>query len=136
MANIIVVDDSIEIVDVIQNILEMEGHFVTGVTGKQAMMNEIINFPPDLIILDILLSKDNGRDICKALKANKATMHIPVLLMSASPKLLINPSDCGAEGVIAKPFHLNDLTEKVKSLLQLLILINLPEVSCSIIHHL
>jgi Response regulator containing CheY-like receiver, AAA-type ATPase, and DNA-binding domains len=136
MANILVVDDSNDILDVMQYVLEMEGYEVRSVMGRKDLMDELKNFTPDLIILDILLSGDNGREICKAIRANEATKHVPVLLMSASPKLLKNYEECGATDAISKPFHLPELTDKVRSALQMLplFLINFPGVS--FIHHL
>lgn len=138
MANILVVDDSSDILDVMQYVLEMEGYDVRSVMGRTALMQELDHFTPDLIILDILLSGDNGREICKAIRANESTKHVPVLLMSASPKLLKDPEECGATDTIAKPFHLPELTEKVKAALKMLplVFINLHGVSYSIIHHL
>lgn len=138
MANILLVDDSSEILDAMQYILEMEGYTVRSVLGKDAMMEEIEEFAPDLIILDVLLSGDNGRDITKALKANEDTRDIPVILMSANHKWLLDYEECGAVNIISKPFHLSDLTDKVGAALKMLPLffINLHSVSHNFIHYL
>ncbi|MDQ6755516.1 MAG: hypothetical protein M3004_01130, partial [Bacteroidota bacterium] len=79
-----------------------------------------------------------GKEICKELKANEYTKNIPVILMSASPKLLLNHEECGATDTIAKPFHLNEVSEKISSVLKMLpvLFINLQSVSHNIIHHL
>jgi DNA-binding response OmpR family regulator len=137
MANILIVDDSMDIVEVMQNILEMDGHDVRWATNKHQMEHALTEFNPDVIILDVILNGDNGRDVCKALKANEETKAIPVLLMSASPGLLKDHTECGAEDVITKPFHLSDLTDKISSLLKLLplLLLNLNNVSHSFIRH-
>jgi DNA-binding response OmpR family regulator len=138
MANILVVDDSTDILEVMQYVLETEGYEVRSVRGRNSLMKEIEHFTPDLIILDVLLSRDNGREICKVIRANESTKHVPILLMSTNAKLLKNPEECGATDTIAKPFHLPELTEKVRSALQMLplILINFPGVSHSLIQHL
>ena len=138
MANILVVDDSSDILEVMQYVLEMEGHTVTSVRGRESLMEELENATPDLIILDVLLHQDNGREICKLIRANESSKHVPLLLMSTNARLLKNPEECGATDTIAKPFHLPELTEKVRSAIKMLplILINIPGVSHTLIHHL
>jgi DNA-binding response OmpR family regulator len=138
MANILLVDDSSDILDAMRYILEEEGYIVRTVMGRKSLMKELGRFTPDIIILDILLSGDNGKEICKELKANENTKHIPVILMSASPRLLKDHEECGADDTIAKPFHLKELSEKIRSALKLLpvLLINLHEVSKTILRHL
>lgn len=138
MANILLVDDSRDILEVMQDILEMEGHKVRGVIGKAQLLSELNSYAPDIIILDILLIGDDGRDICKALKTNEATKHIPVLLMSATPGLLQDHEKYGAEDTIAKPFHLADIINKVSKTIKILplIFINFHRVSDNIIHNL
>lgn len=138
MANILIVDDSSDILEAMRYILEMEGFSVRTVTGKISLMKDLEQNTPDLILLDILLSGDNGIEICKELKNNEDTKHIPVVLMSASPKMLQNHEECGATDVIAKPFHLTELSDKINSILKMLpvLLINFQQVSHNIIHHL
>jgi DNA-binding response OmpR family regulator len=137
MANILIVDDSRDILEVMQSVLEIDGHEVRCATGKSQMIFALTEFKPDIIIIDIILNGDNGRDVCKELKANEDTKDIPVMLMSASPALLNDHKECGAADVISKPFHLSDLTDKITSLLKLLplFIINLHDVSHSFIRH-
>ena len=138
MANILVVDDSSDILEVMQYVLEMEGYDVRSVRGRKSMMEELEHFTPDLIILDVLLSRDNGREICKLIRASETGKDVPILLMSRNAKLLKNPEECGATDTITKPFHLPELTEKVRAALKIipLFLINFPGVSHSLIQHL
>jgi Response regulator containing a CheY-like receiver domain and a GGDEF domain len=70
-----------------------------------------------VIILDVYIKGNcDGRDICKLIKGNSETRHIPVILMSASIQLLKNFEQCNADAVIAKPFDLLLLLEKIKCL--------------------
>lgn len=123
MANVMVVDDSKDMLEVLKFILHEAGHKVICVSGRLQMMHELKTFLPDIIILDVRLGEDDGREVCKALKTDEHTIHISILLMSASPKLLANHSACGADDIIAKPFHLDELTEKVGVILKLFPLI-------------
>ncbi len=70
---------------------------------------------PDLFLIDKQLPGASGLDICRHLKSNSETMHIPVILASASPDLNLIYQDAGADGYIKKPFditHLLDIVDK------------------------
>ncbi len=56
-------------------------------------------------------------EICKEIKANNETKHIPVILMLASEKTLLNYEECNAPDILSKPFHLPELLDKIKSAL-------------------
>ncbi|GLV58414.1 hypothetical protein KDH_52470 [Dictyobacter sp. S3.2.2.5] len=80
--HILVVDDDEGIVEVVQIVLEGEGYVVRTATNKDDLQN-IADDLPDLILLDVLLSGDDGREICRKLKGDEATKHIPVIMLSA-----------------------------------------------------
>lgn len=137
MADILIVDDSPEILEVMKFILqELQSYDVRTANSESEMKAELLKFTPDVILLDILLSGDNGREICRELKDDEATKHIPIILMSASAKLLQHPEECGATDIIAKPFHMNEMTDKVKAVLKLLpfLLMSLERFSDTISH--
>ena len=139
MANILLVDDSPDILDALTYILkDLHGYEVRTATSAKYMMQELESFKPDVILLDVLLSGEDGRDICKGLKEDEQTKHIPVILMSASDKMLKNYEEWGANDTIAKPFHLAEITDKIKSVLKVLpaLFLNLHEFSHNIMHHL
>ena len=75
--------------------------------------------PPDLILLDILLSGEDGGAICRRLKSDEKTRHIPVILLSAHAGLKDTMSSCGADDFLAKPFRVTELREIVKKYLSL-----------------
>lgn len=106
--NILVVDDDEEILEAIQIALEMEGYAVkTSVNG--GCFQHLNGDVPDLILLDILLTGEDGRDLCQQLKRREETRHIPVILCSAhfSGDLITYLS--GASTFLPKPFEVNDL---------------------------
>jgi len=109
---ILVVDDSQAILDVIELALEAEGYDVsTSLTG--AFFQQMGSKPPDLILLDVLLSGEDGGEICQRLKSDQHTRHIPVILISAHAGLRETAEGCGADGFLVKPFHLTDLRDIV-----------------------
>ena len=119
MAKILIVDDSNELLEVLQYFLEDAGHTVDIILSGAILNERLDSFKPDLIILDVLLQKENGREICKTLKNNPSTKNIPIILMSASDKSLENFRECGADDVLSKPFDLMDIISKIKDVLNL-----------------
>lgn len=113
MFRILVVDDDADILSVMEILLTMKG-FEVEVTAKgENTVPKINSFKPDLILLDVLISGYDGRAICKQLKSNKATQHIPVIMFSAHPGAAATIGDYGANDFIAKPFDVTHLLKKV-----------------------
>ena len=94
-------------------VLEEEGHTVKIISEDEEVDAAIKEFSPDLIILDILLSGSDGRDICKRLKEDEITKHIPIILSSAHQDIEKDVIVYKADDVLAKPFELDDLFSKV-----------------------
>jgi len=115
---ILVVDDSTAILDVVKMTLEIEGYEVAiSLTGK--CLQQMEHALPDLILLDVLLSGEDGREICQQLKENEQIRHIPVILLSAHAGLPETSDRCGANDFLAKPFRLTALRDIVKKYLSL-----------------
>jgi len=110
--NILVVDDDEGIVEVVQIVLEGEGYVVRTATNKDDLQN-IANDLPDLILLDVLLSGDDGREICRKLKSDEATKHIPVIMLSAHSDASKVADAGGADDFLEKPFDVDVLIEIV-----------------------
>ena len=115
---ILVVDDSAAILDVVKMALEMADWEVsTSLTG--ACFRQMEHNLPDLILLDILLSGEDGGEICRRLKSDEQTRRIPVILLSAHAGLRETVDRCGANDYLVKPFRLTELREIVKKYLSL-----------------
>ena len=110
---ILIADDDEGILDATQAILEFEGYTVnTTLDGA-----EVLTWPgdlPDLLLLDIWMSGTDGTDVCRQLKSNKETRHLPVIMISASRDIEQYARDAGADDFLAKPYEMMDLLEKVK----------------------
>jgi DNA-binding response OmpR family regulator len=110
---VLVVDDHVGILEVMKMSLEMLGYEVfTSRTGKYFRQME--NNLPDLILLDILLSGEDGCALCQRLKSDKRTRHIPILLLSAHAGLKETANKCGADDFLVKPFRITELRDIVK----------------------
>lgn len=109
-----VIDDQQDILDIIQIYLEGEGYQVKTYLNGSFLQQKIDNWP-DMFLLDILLMGEDGRDICRELKSRENTHHIPVILLSAHFNARNALAECGADDFLAKPFHLDELANTVKS---------------------
>ncbi|MGI8419504.1 MAG: response regulator [Candidatus Levyibacteriota bacterium] len=110
---ILVADDDPAIVDSIKYLLEDEGYEVeTTVNGET--VGKMFEHKPDLLLLDIWMSGQDGRDICKALKSQNTTKHIPIIMISANKDTEHIAKEAGADDFLGKPFDIDALLKKVK----------------------
>ena len=119
MAKILVVDDDTDILSVMEILLSMKGFEVQVTSKGENTLPKTHSFKPDLILLDVLISGHDGRVICKQLKSDKETSHIPVIMFSAHPGAAASIAEYGANDFIAKPFDVNNLMKKVNAQLGL-----------------
>ncbi len=116
---ILVVDDEIYIVHILDFSLGMEGYeVVTALDGEQALEKRKVE-KPDLIVLDIMMPKLDGYEVCKAIKSDPETRQIPVILLSAKGRNVDQKMgfDVGADDYITKPFSPRKLVERINQLL-------------------
>ena len=114
MPKILIVDDDADILELVRMTLSMNNFETAAVSRGHDIESSIINFEPDLILLDIAIAGADGRVICRHIKSNKETQHIPVLLFSANVETENSFKDCLADGAIAKPFQLSYLLGTIK----------------------
>ncbi|MBC7848483.1 MAG: response regulator [Chitinophagaceae bacterium] len=102
---IVVTDDDPGIQDIFRMILERAGFDIQMISDGHEILNN--NFQlPDLFILDKQLSGLDGLDICKFLKAQPSTAHVPVIMVSANPRIAVLSKEAGADNYIEKPFDI------------------------------
>jgi DNA-binding response OmpR family regulator len=111
---ILIVDDDENIHDIIKLIFEEDHYCIKGVLNADNLEETIANFLPDIILLDILIGKYDGRDICNKLKHNPKTAYLPVILLSV---LNMDNLNCSPNDTIEKPFDIGNLQQKVEALL-------------------
>jgi|SRR3569833_461122 len=117
MRRILVVDDNEDILEVIKLILEDYDYDVITLADGTLLFDKVNDSHPDLILLDVMLGKVDGRDLCRDIKTRPDTKEIPVILISASHYVQERYSLNGAapDDFLAKPFNINDLLEKVQA---------------------
>jgi len=115
---ILIVDDEQSLLDQLKRIFEGLRYMVeTALDGEEAM-DKLFEIPVDLIILDIMLPKQDGLSVLREIR--KAGMTTPVLMLTAKGELgdRIKGLDLGADDYLAKPFSLDELLARVRALLR------------------
>lgn len=110
---IFIVDDEPDILEFLQVILEEEGYMVVMAVKSDFLENLHNGGLPHLILLDMLLSGKDGREIVKHLKSQEETKHIPVIMFSAHPSAEETALSAGADDFLAKPFDIDVLLAKI-----------------------
>lgn len=112
---ILIVDDNEFIVELMTYILSNKGYSVFALFNGDEVFSNIKTTRPDLVILDMMLPGIDGRDICKEIKLNKDTKHLPVIMCSGSDEIGIAMDQHGAPNdVLHKPFDMHSLINKVE----------------------
>jgi DNA-binding response OmpR family regulator len=111
---VLVVDDDSGILDAVSLILEESGYTVETLSKGEEIFKSIKTFIPDVILLDIMMSGSDGREICRKLKAASHTKSIPVIMVAAHQTVGKQASLCGANDWLAKPFDISNLLGKIQ----------------------
>ena len=109
---VLIADDDPAILEVITLMLEDAGYLVKTTVDEQTE-HIAEQYLPDVILLDIWMSGLDGRTICKALKKQKSTQHIPIIFISANKDTEKITKESGATDFLTKPFEMNNLLSKV-----------------------
>ena len=115
MKKILIADDDIDILTLLKLTLGMQGFTVEAISNWKDIIARIQQFSPDLILLDVSLGGADGRDICKTLKLQNDTRHIPVILFSANLEMGESIQDCMAQAFIAKPYTLSHFLSTIRT---------------------
>jgi len=116
---VLVVDDEVYILHILDFSLGMEGYEVISATDGEMALEKVRSERPDCVVLDIMMPKMDGYQVCRAIKSNEATKKIPVILLSAKGRSVDQKIgfENGADDYITKPFSPRKLIERVNALL-------------------
>lgn len=116
---ILIVDDEPQIHTVLGKLLSREGYRVASAFNADEAFQKISAEKPDLIILDVMMPKVSGIEICNRLKGNPETKDILVLILSARDQQAdrLEGLTHGADDYVSKPFHLRSLVRKIQHML-------------------
>lgn len=120
MSTVLVVEDSVTQREMITDLLRGSGLDVTVASDGMEALEQIQGHCPDLVVLDIVMPKMNGYEVCRRLKADPKTQDVPVVMCSSKGEEFDRywGMKQGADAYIAKPFQPNELVGTVKQLLR------------------
>ena len=118
---ILLVDDEKDIIDLLKYNLEKEKEFTIEVAydGKEAL-KKVETFNPDIVLLDIMMPEMNGLEVCKLLKSDAETSHIPIIFLTAKENEIdeILGLELGADDYIQKPISPRKVLARIKTVLR------------------
>lgn len=126
---ILIVEDDEDMIHILRSILELEGYEIAYAGDGEEGLKAIGEYKPNLVILDLILPKIDGNEICRRVKKDPELSKIPIIMLTAKGTTrdeLEGVMD-GADDYITKPFNPLDLIETIKYLLSREDIINLKE---------
>ncbi len=118
--NILIVDDEPDIRELVQYNLTKEGYTVRQAGSGEDGLQDLRRHAPDLVVLDLMLPGVDGFDVCKAIRADRALHHIPIIMLSAKGEEadIITGLELGADDYVVKPFTPRVLSARIKTVLR------------------
>lgn len=118
MVNILVVDDDPEIIDLLRLDLELMGFNVDAANDGMNALKKAEAKPYDLIVLDVMMPKLDGFEVCKRIRANRASASVPIVLLTAKGTIedKIRGFNAGADDYLVKPFEFQELMVRMRAL--------------------
>jgi len=116
---ILIVDDEKQLVSLVSLHMKMSGYEVFSAKDGEDALVVAKEDAPDLVILDLMLPKMDGWEVCKRLRAETKAVDIPVIMLSARSEIedKLKGFECGADDYITKPFSPRELVARVKRVL-------------------
>jgi two-component system, OmpR family, phosphate regulon response regulator PhoB len=118
---ILLVEDERDLLTTIEYTLEREGYQVRSAeTGQDAIRRALERPHPDLVVLDLMLPDMSGTEVCRTLRQNDATRHVPVLMLTAKGEEIdrVVGFEVGADDYVVKPFSVRELALRIRAILR------------------
>ncbi|SRR6266545_5417927 len=120
MANVLVVDDDVDINESLQASLMAAGHHAVGVTKGVDALAEVARACPDLVLLDQMLPDIDGVEVCRRLRSAPETKRLPIIFLTArsGEKSRVDGLALGADDYVVKPFSTRELLLRIGAVLR------------------
>ncbi|MFF1818840.1 response regulator transcription factor [Kribbella sp. NPDC058245] len=116
-ARILIAEDDVKQAELIRRYLEREGHLTVVVHDGRAAIDEARRRSPDLLVLDVMMPKVDGLDVCRVLRADGDVPIIMLTARSTEDDLLLG-LDLGADDYVTKPYNPRELVARVRTVLR------------------
>jgi|SRR4051812_42389297 DNA-binding response OmpR family regulator len=113
MSKILLIDNDINLLISLKLLLTSHKFEVETLADSNPSIEQVITWNPDLIISEVNLDNNDGRDLCFSIKSNENTKHIPVILYTRLPVEDSELADYKADHFISKPFKTDDLLKAI-----------------------
>ena len=119
-AHILIADDEPNIVISLEYLMQREGYTVSVARDGQAAIDTILRERPALVLLDVMMPKKSGFEVCQAVRADEAVRDTLILMLSAKGRDtdLAKGLGLGADAYMTKPFSTQALVRKVREMLE------------------
>src|SRR5688500_15885847 len=114
MKRILVIEDEPQMLLGLRDNLELEGYEVQTAADGEEGLNKAGSFNPDLVILDIMLPKKNGFDVCRELRMRSSSLPIVMLTARSAETDKVLGLELGADDYVTKPFSITELLARVR----------------------
>ncbi len=117
--SVLVVEDEYNIVLSLKFLLEQKGYEVRVTADGEEALKEVESAPPDLILLDLMIPKRDGYDVCQTIRANPEWNNVRIIMLTARGLDVEREKGLalGADDYITKPFSTRELGERVNDLI-------------------
>lgn len=120
MSKILIIEDDKDIIELIEYNLKLESYEIEAFHNGRVGYEKVRKIMPDLVILDLMLPDMDGLDICRKLKSDEQTKHIPVMMLTAKGEEVdrVVGFEIGADDYLTKPFSPRELSLRIKAILR------------------
>src|SRR5215813_14747408 len=119
-SKVLIVDDNMQNLELLEAYMEVPGITTIRATNGEEALARVADARPDLILLDIMMPRMSGFEVCKALKRDRATADIPVIMVTALSEFsdMERGTESGTDDFVTKPVNRQDLLDRVTRLLR------------------
>ena len=117
MKRILIIEDDRDIVELVRYNLANEGFQISAALDGASGLSTLKKSPPDLLLLDLMLPKLSGLDICREIRKDESLNRLPILMLTARGDEA-NHAEMGADDYVTKPFSPRELIARVKALIR------------------
>jgi len=112
--NILVIEDDLNIIEIIKFKLEQEGYYVDTANDGASGLSKALSLNPDIILLDVMLPKLDGFEVCKKVREKSS---VPIIMLTAREDEVdkVLGLELGADDYMTKPFSFRELTARIKA---------------------